>query len=99
PSRARPARDVLPVEDDSADGRSHHARDAVDERGLPGAVRADQTQQLAVPDLEIDAGKCNDAAKAFDEAANGERGLFHLLRGYGYGMNDAIFLNAPVLVN
>ena len=55
-------------------GRGPHqaARD-LDERGLPGAVRPEQTDELAVADLEVDTAERFDRAVPLDEAADGER--------------------------
>ena len=39
--------DVLAVEDDAARGRAQHAGQAIEERALAGAVRADDGADLA----------------------------------------------------
>jgi hypothetical protein len=51
----RPPRDVPSLELDTPAGREVEARDDVDERRLPGAVRPDQADDLAASELEIDA--------------------------------------------
>jgi hypothetical protein len=48
------------------------ARD-LDERGLPGTIWAEQADQLALADLEIDSAERFDRAVTLDEAADGER--------------------------
>ena len=52
---ARPARDVAAAKHDAPARRAVHARDGADERGLAGAVRADDGDDLAFRDLERDA--------------------------------------------
>ena len=57
PIRSRAARaffaDVVTVDGDRAAARVDDAADDVDQRRLAGAVRAEQTENLAAPDLEI----------------------------------------------
>src|SRR5947207_15801672 len=74
-------------------GRGPHqaARD-LDERGLPGAVRPQQADELAVAGLEGDTAERFDRAVSLDEAAGGgrrghdpERTLPPFPRGYGEG--------------
>ena len=50
----RPARDVAVLEQHAPLRRPVEAAENVDERGLPGAVRADQPDDLALPQLERD---------------------------------------------
>src|SRR5205823_4010531 len=45
----------------------------LDERGFSGAVRPEQTDELAVSDLEIHAAECLDSPVTLDETADGER--------------------------
>ena len=52
--RAEVAHDVVAVGRDRAGGRGDDAADDVDQRGLAGAVRAQQRENLAAADLEID---------------------------------------------
>ncbi len=47
--------DVVAVGDDCARGRPHETADHADERGLAGAVGAEQREDLAAPDREIHA--------------------------------------------
>jgi hypothetical protein len=56
--------DVLPAIEQLPFGRPVAARDAVDDRGLAGAVGADDREQLAVVDAETDFGERTHAAKA-----------------------------------
>ena len=49
------------------------AGDTVEERRLPGPVRADQPDDLALPDLEGDAVVGREAAEPFREAVDQER--------------------------
>jgi len=53
--------------------RSDQSARDLDERGLSGAVRPEQADELAVPDLEIHAAECLDGPVTFDETADGER--------------------------
>ena len=54
---------------------AHEPDKDLDERRLPGAVRPEQADELALPDLEIDASQRLDGAVPLGEAANGERRL------------------------
>jgi hypothetical protein len=56
----------------------------LDERGFSGTVRAEQTDQLALADLEIDSAERFDRAVTLDEAADGER--------YGHGAERTLSL-------
>src|ERR1700757_755119 len=49
--------DISPAIEELAFGRPVAARDTVDDRGLAGAVRADDREQLAFRDCERDVGK------------------------------------------
>ncbi len=55
--------DVLPAIEQLAVGRSIATRDAVDDRGLAGAIGAYDREQLAVVDAKTDIGKRAHAAK------------------------------------
>ncbi len=58
------AGDVLAAVEQLAFGRPVAAGNAVDDRGLAGAVRADDGEQLALVDAEAHIGQRADAAKA-----------------------------------
>jgi hypothetical protein len=49
--------------DDRAAARRHDAADDVDQRGLAGAVRAEQREDLAAPDLEIRRLECLESGR------------------------------------
>ncbi len=64
------------------------ARDALDGGGLPGAVRADESQKLAPPDLEGDVvHRAHGAASRREEAAQGA-GRTAAVLGFGAGSED-----------
>ena len=67
----RQAGDVGAVQLDRA-AMLHESGDGVDERGLAGAVRADQTDQLAGLDVEIDTDHGVHAAERDRDAAGGQ---------------------------
>src|SRR5262249_42598616 len=69
----RQARDLLAGESDRAGVVAQEARDAVDERGLARAVRADQAEALALRDLEAHLGERGEAAEALRQAADREQ--------------------------
>ncbi len=54
------------------------ARDDVEERGLPGTVRAENRPTLPVPDVEIDVGHCLETPEppADPPQAEGRLGVF-----------------------
>src|SRR3981081_219076 len=56
--------DILPAIEQLAFGRPVAARDAVDDRGLAGAVGADDREQFAVVDAKTDIGERAYATKA-----------------------------------
>jgi len=64
------ARDVAPSIEKLALGRTVAAGDAVDDRGLPGAVWADDRKQLALADRETDIGERAHAAEAQGNGAH-----------------------------
>ena len=66
------AGDDLAVDLDLATGRRELAEDAVEERGLAAAVRADQAEDLALLHVEADAIDGLDAAKALLDFADFE---------------------------
>src|SRR5690242_8354970 len=53
--------------------RAHEADENLDERGLPGAVRAEQPDELALADLEVDAFQRVHGAEALAEVADSKR--------------------------
>ena len=57
------AKHRFPVEEDLTLGGRDHARDGVEERGLPGTVRAYDTDDLSVVDVKIKTGKSIQAPK------------------------------------
>jgi hypothetical protein len=64
--------DVAALEQDPAAVRRQGARHAIDERGLAGAVGADETQPIARPDLNRDAVERQEAAEALGDAVDVE---------------------------
>ena len=62
PRRQRP--DLLPEQLDRARPRRDVARDDVEQRGLPGAVRAEDGAPLAGRDVEVDVAHGDEAAVA-----------------------------------
>src|SRR6185369_7777165 len=66
--------DVAALEQDPAAVRRQGARHAIDERRLARAVRADEAQSLARPDLNRDAVERQEAAEALGDAVELERG-------------------------
>ena len=82
--RTRPARaisadvqrrDLLAAEHDGAGRRPLEAGEHVDERRLAGAVRADQPEDLALPQLEVDAVERLDAADVHADVSRLEKRL------------------------
>ena len=67
------ARQRAALELDVAVGEAIDAADAVEQRGLAGAVRADQAADLAVADVERDAAQRDDAAEAHRHVGNAEQ--------------------------
>jgi len=63
PPYCRPAGHVIPIEGDGASVRLAEARDHVEERRLPGAVRADEAKDLASNYLQRDTVKGDDTGK------------------------------------
>ena len=72
---ARRLRDVLPVEDDRARRRLVEAGHAVHERGLARPVRADDAEDLALSDREVDAVHGGEAAELLRDPASLEDGM------------------------
>ena len=60
-------------EDHGARSRSDDAGDGREERGLAGAVRADDADDLAFVDLQVDFADGGDGAVAHDESGDGEK--------------------------
>src|SRR5262249_54288601 len=67
-----PARHVRPAQLDAAAGQRHEARDGVHEGRLAGAVRADQTQDAALLEREVDAVDGPDALEVDADALRDE---------------------------
>ena len=67
-------RNVAPVEPDAAGARPQYAGQEIDERGLAGAVRADQRVARAALDLQRDVARGGDAAEALVEMFGVEHG-------------------------
>src|SRR6185369_8262339 len=78
--------DVAALEQDPAAVRRQGARHAIDERRLARAVRADEAQSLARPDLNRDAVERQEAAEALGDAVDLEqrarRGHVRRLRSF-----------------
>ena len=71
-SKVGSARDVAPVEHDPAARRARPAADRHQQRRFAGAVGADQRDDLAGADLEIDALQRLDIAVEGMDAADGQ---------------------------
>src|SRR6058998_2071479 len=69
-----PARDVLAVEDDGAGLGRQEPRDAVEEGGLAGAVRADEAGDRPPLDREVHSVQRAHAVEAARETADREEG-------------------------
>ena len=72
------AGDLAVLEDDAAGRRRKDAGDPVEERGLPGAVRTDEGEDLALLDVERHIVHGHQAAETFRDvvdAEDGRRGL------------------------
>jgi hypothetical protein len=54
-----------------------HAGEDLHQRRLAGAVVADQGDDLALIDIEVDVGQRPDGAEAFRDASDGQDGLTH----------------------
>jgi len=65
--------EVLPVKKDLAGGWPEHRADEIKERGLAGAVRSDQTADLARFDLEADVLDGGQAAEPLGDPDNVEQ--------------------------
>ncbi|MGY3290410.1 hypothetical protein ACVWWP_003477 [Bradyrhizobium sp. LM3.6] len=70
----RQAGDVAALVEQLAFGRLVAAGNTVHDRGLAGAVGADDREQLAIPDGEADIGQRTDAAESQGHAAHFETG-------------------------
>ena len=66
--------DVTPVEDDGAVIGFHHAADRPQQRGLAGAVGADEGDDLTLVDRDGHVGQHDDAVVADGELAHGQEG-------------------------
>ena len=71
------AGDVLAIEADLAGGGFQHAGDGAHEAGFAGAVGADDADELAGRDGEVDAAHRLDPAVGDAEAADGKQGRAH----------------------
>lgn len=69
------AGDVASFEMDRAGGRPRHTRDGIQQRGLASTVRAEDDDDLAGVDLEIDAFKNADAPVSRAEPGDPEQRL------------------------
>src|SRR5258706_4082733 len=69
------AGDLLAVEADAAALVRKRTRDAVDERGLARAIRADQAEALALADLEAHAVQRGEAAEVLGHALDLQQGI------------------------
>jgi hypothetical protein len=76
----RQAGDVLAVEQDAAGGAQRRAAHGHQQRGLAGAVGADQRHDLAGLDLEVDAAQRLDAPVAGEQALDRQHQPFLLVR-------------------
>ncbi len=75
PVRRQPGQLVLSVgEQDLAAGRGMQAGDGVEKRGLAGAVRPDQAEDLALGQGQVDVAKGLQTAKALRQPAGLEQG-------------------------
>ena len=72
-SLGREPLDLLAAEANAAAGRGHEARDGVQEARFAGAVRAEQGDDLALPDAKRDLADRDDGAVADEEALDGEK--------------------------
>ncbi len=77
--------DVLPAIEQLAFGRPVAARDAVDDRGLAGAVGADDREQLAVVDAKTDIGERTHATEAQRHPAHFQSVSHSFLRDMALG--------------
>jgi len=73
PPPARDTRDVLVEQSDRAAVGRELARDQVEERGLAGAVGADDEPALAGLDRQVDARRDAQSAERLAEVANRQR--------------------------
>src|SRR5213594_4077860 len=71
------AHDVVSRNARSAAGGREESREQVNRGGLTGAVRPEQAEELAIPDLEVEPIESADRAKVLAEAAGVDRGSGH----------------------
>ena len=78
-ARARrvPAGDRLAADEDLAAGRLDHAGEDLDQRRLAGAIVADQADDLAAVDVQVDAAERIDAAVGLRDVAQFDEALAH----------------------
>ena len=67
--------DVVPQEGDRAAGSREEAADEVEDRGLAGAIGADEAQDLPGVDLEVEALDCREATEVLGESLRLEQGV------------------------
>src|SRR5262249_20682325 len=72
-----PRADVRALEEDLAALVPESAGDAADERGLPGAVRSDQAETLALIDVERHPAQGLETAEPLDDALDAKERLGH----------------------
>ena len=80
--------DVGAVEQDPARGRQLEARDHAQGRGLARARRPEHREELAVADLEVDAGDRDDVAVVLGDQFEADRGRHGRTVGRGAGGLD-----------
>jgi hypothetical protein len=74
----RPRQDAHPFHQDVARARLIESREAIEERGLAGAVGPDQTEDLALMHVERHAIQGDDAAEHDADVANRKQGTVSL---------------------
>jgi hypothetical protein len=67
----------LAADENFARGRLQHAGEDLDERGLAGAIVADQPEHLALVDVEIDPSERVNASEGFGDVAEFDQPLGH----------------------
>src|SRR5262245_28741895 len=72
--------DVLAEDGNTAAGRGQHARDQVESGALSCAVRTDQRDDFACPDIEADIVHCDNATKLLAGLYDVQKRLVRFLR-------------------
>ena len=67
----------LTLEHDVAGGRRDHPRDHVEKGGLPGAVGADDRDDLSLVDMEVEIGECVETTEGHAQVLNVEQTFAH----------------------